>query len=77
MCIIAYRFPWASVYWDRFIALQAWWFEYTLFGLIAAICDIAYIFARFFLVVDAFVSLRKLPASAYDTPKWSSIIPHL
>lgn len=77
MCIIGYRFPWASVYWDRFIALQAWWFEYTLFGLMATICGVAYIFARFFLVLDAFLSLRKLPASAYDTPNWSSIIPHL
>lgn len=77
MCMIGYRFPWASAYWDRLIALQGWWFEYAFFGIIATICGVAYIFARVFLVVDAFVSLRALPASAYETPNWSSLIPHL
>jgi hypothetical protein len=37
----------------------------------------AYCFARFFIVLEAFISLRKLPLSAYDTPRWATLLPHL
>ncbi|RFU27686.1 hypothetical protein B7463_g8635, partial [Scytalidium lignicola] len=30
-----------------------------------------YIFTRSFLVVEAFISLRRLPVAAYDTPSWT------
>lgn len=69
--------PWASVYWDRFIALQAFWVEYVVYVAAATVCGILYIFARAFLVVDAVVSLRRLPVQTYSTPQWSEIIPHL
>jgi len=36
-----------------------------------------YCFAKFFLVLEAFISLRKLPLSAYDTPRWTTLLPHL
>ena len=77
LCVIAFRWPWASQYWDRFIQLRAWKIEYAVLGLGATICGIAYIFARVFLVVDAIISLRRLPSSAYETPDWTSIFPHL
>ncbi|KAH8751561.1 hypothetical protein BGZ57DRAFT_934427 [Hyaloscypha finlandica] len=69
--------PWASLYWDRFIAFQAFWVEYIVYGVTATACGILYIFARAFLVVDAIVSLRQLPVQIYSTPQWSEIIPHL
>jgi hypothetical protein len=69
--------PLASLYWDRFIAFQAFWVEYIVYGVIATACGILYIFARAFLVVDAIVSLRQLPVQIYSTPQWSEIIPHL
>jgi hypothetical protein len=69
--------PWASVYWDRFIALKASRAEYAVYGATATICGVVYIFARAFLVVDAIVSLRELPAQTYSTPRWSEFIPHL
>lgn len=68
--------PWASLYWDRFVALQALWVEYIVFGVTATACGILYIFARAFLVVDAIVSLRQLPEQIYSTPQWSEFIPH-
>jgi hypothetical protein len=77
LCVIAFRWPWASWYWDRFIELRAWKVEYAILGLGATICGLAYIFARVFLVVDAIVSLRRLPDGAYETPDWTSIFPHL
>lgn len=77
MNILGALFPWASVYWDRFISFQAWWIEYIMYGTVATICGVLYIFARAFLVVDSIVSLRRLPAQSYSTPQWSSVIPHL
>ena len=41
------------------------------------ICGSLYIFARGYLVVEAFISIRKLPVSAYQTPDWTQVIPHL
>lgn len=76
LCIIAFRWPFASEYWDRFIELRAWKIEYAVLGFGATVCGIAYIFARVFLVVDAIVSLRRLPDTAYQTPNWTTIWPH-
>src|SRR5436853_2270894 len=36
-----------------------------------------YCLARFFLVLESFISLRKLPLSAYDTARWTTLLPHL
>lgn len=76
-CLIAFRWRWASEYWDRFIELRAWWPEYAAWGLLATACGLAYIFARVFLVVGAIVSLRRLPNAAYQTPDWTAVFPHL
>ncbi|KAI9713056.1 MAG: hypothetical protein M1820_001041 [Bogoriella megaspora] len=77
LCVIAFRWPWASSYWDRFIELRAWKLEYAVLGLVSTVCGLAYIFARVFLVVDAVISLRRLPSGAYETPDWTTIFPHL
>ncbi|CZR66249.1 uncharacterized protein PAC_16150 [Phialocephala subalpina] len=69
--------PWASTYWDRFISFQALWVEYIVYGVTATACGLLYTFARAFLVIDAIVSLRQLPAQTYNTPQWSEVIPHL
>lgn len=38
---------------------------------------IAYIVARVFLVVEAFISIRSLPSGAYDTVAWVNVLPHI
>jgi hypothetical protein len=45
----------------------------------AASCFVVlvYVCCRFFLVVEAFISIRELPVGAYLTPNWSQLIPHL
>ena len=35
-----------------------------------------FLLARYFIVVEAFISIRNLPAKAYDTPSWIQILPH-
>lgn len=46
-------------------------------GIVVIICGVSLIFARTFIVVEAFISVRKLPELAYQTPHWSSLFPHL
>ncbi|KAF2107619.1 hypothetical protein BDV96DRAFT_653694 [Lophiotrema nucula] len=36
-----------------------------------------FVLARIYLVVEAFVSLRKAPIAVYQTPEWSEFLPHL
>lgn len=38
---------------------------------------VAYGCSRVFLIIEAFISLRRLPVTAYSTPDWTSLIPHL
>lgn len=37
---------------------------------------IGYIIIRLFMIVEIFISLRALPASAYESVNWSTFIPH-
>ena len=36
-----------------------------------------YVIARIYMIVEVFISLRALPASAFQTVQWSSFIPHI
>ena len=64
-------------YWYDMLLYQKHWLHYMAWGFICSICGIAYIFARLFLVVEAFISLRSLPVEAYATPQWTNVVPHL
>ena len=35
------------------------------------------VFSRIFLVIEAFASVRSLPADVYETVQWSSFMPHV
>ena len=36
-----------------------------------------FFFARLFIVVEAFISIRSLPVGAYDTVNWINFLPHI
>ena len=75
--LLAHESKSIDAYWDKVLALRAHWSSYLILGSLCSICGAAYIFARIFLVVEAFISIRQLPVAAYTTPDWTQIIPHL
>jgi hypothetical protein len=66
-----------NAYWERVLAFQASRTSYLILGFLCSICGIAYALARVYLVVEAIISIRQLPLTAYTTPDWAQIIPHL
>ncbi|KAK7943071.1 uncharacterized protein PG986_012184 [Apiospora aurea] len=68
---------------------SVWWYWYNQLAghgsrmsriILLILCTIGrtlYVVARVYLVVEALVSLRALPASAYDSPSWILTVPHV
>ncbi|KAH7336346.1 hypothetical protein BKA65DRAFT_506239 [Rhexocercosporidium sp. MPI-PUGE-AT-0058] len=75
--LIAHQWKAIDAYWDRVLMYEAHWISYAVLGTVCSICGVAYIFARIYLVIEAFISIRKLPLAAYDTPDWMKFVPHL
>jgi len=38
---------------------------------------LVYVSSRLFILLEAFISVRSLPEEAYQTPNWTSWLPHL
>ena len=49
----------------------------TIIGLVATAIFSVYVIVRMFMIVEVFLSLRALPASAYESVQWSSFVPHI
>ena len=64
-------------WWNRTRSPQPPFARSRVVVVVCFICGSLYTFARMYLVIEAFISIRKLPASAYQTPDWTQIIPHL
>ncbi|KAL8829996.1 MAG: hypothetical protein Q9191_001692 [Dirinaria sp. TL-2023a] len=64
-------------YWNSLRLSRPPFVSSTPLAIICFICGALYTFARMYLVIEAFISIRKLPVSAYQTPDWVQIIPHL
>lgn len=75
--LLARLFEGFKAYWNRVASLRADWFSLIGLGFLASLCGLAYLLARIFLVLESFISLRNLPASAFDTLEWSQLVPHL
>lgn len=75
--LLAFSFKPVDDYWNRVLALEARWYSYFILGTLCFLCGIAYLFARIFLVVEAWISIRSLPHAAYETPDWTQIVPHI
>ena len=75
--MMARMFPAINAFWDGVVAFRTHRLNYVWIGTLCGICGLAYCFSRVFLVFEAFVSLRKLPSGAFETPDWTQVVPHL
>lgn len=64
-------------FWTQARTLVVAWYWKAILGFLCGVCGAMWIGARMFLVVESFVSIRRLPAEAYDTPDWTEVFPHL
>lgn len=89
ICIAGSGFTWIVInisarvskgfkaYWGRVESLRAHWTSLVGLGSLATLCGLAYVLARIYLVLESFISLRKLPAGAFETLQWTQLVPHL
>ena len=49
----------------------------VVIGSLVILCGLSFCLARLFIVVEAVISIRNLPAAAYVTPDWTQIFPHV
>lgn len=75
--LIAKLYPPIDEFWIAFQKRKTHWGWDWLFGPLCAVCGLMYIFARAYLVIEAFISIRQLPVTAYNQPGWVQAIPHL
>ena len=75
--MLARMFKHFKAYWKEVETLRAHWTSLLCLGTLATLCGLAYVLARTYLVVESFISLRKLPAAAFDTLQWTQLVPHL
>jgi hypothetical protein len=80
---------WSFIHVLAQLSSSVWWLWYDLLTgqgpkllkhfltVICTICGIAYIFARLFLIVDAFATLRSLPVASFLVPQWTISVPHV
>ncbi|KAE8156568.1 hypothetical protein BDV40DRAFT_293432 [Aspergillus tamarii] len=52
------------------------WCRFVLMALLV-LCMPLYFVSSVYLAVEAFISIRSLPAGAYSTVRWSSVFPHI
>ena len=65
-----------NAFWDSWMDGEGKWWQNVLLGVPVVLCGLALIFARAFIVIEAFVSIRELPMGAYETPTWTQVFPH-
>jgi len=65
-----------NVFWEKWMDGGGNWWQNVLISVPVAVCGLSLILARAFILVEAFISIRELPAAAYDTPTWAQVFPH-
>ncbi|OTA95682.1 hypothetical protein M434DRAFT_20093 [Hypoxylon sp. CO27-5] len=71
------KIPALNIFWDHWMYGEKTWWQNLGLGALVFLCGFSLVLARMFIVVEAIVSIRELPASAYQTPEWIDLFPHL
>jgi len=64
-------------FWESWMDGKSSWYFNIVIGILVFICGFSFCAARLFIVVEAVISIRRLPAAAYQTPDWTQVFPHL
>ncbi|EJT74765.1 hypothetical protein GGTG_08603 [Gaeumannomyces tritici R3-111a-1] len=70
------RFRRLNQFWEHWMDGKKPLWQSLLLGVVVFICGFSLVLARVFIVIEAFISIRQMPESAYRTPEWSDMIPH-
>ncbi|KLU86092.1 hypothetical protein MAPG_05111 [Magnaporthiopsis poae ATCC 64411] len=70
------RFRRLNQFWEHWMDGKKPLWQSFLLGTVVFICGFSLVLARGFIVIEAFISIRAMPLSAYRTPEWSDTIPH-
>ena len=73
---LAQSFGPLNVFWEKWMDGGCRWWQNVLIGIPVIVCGVSLILARAFIVIEAFISIRELPAAAYETPTWTQVFPH-
>lgn len=76
LCTLVRKNDRLNNFWERWMDGEKGWFQNITLGSVVFVCGASLVIARVYIVVEAFVSIRQLPAAAYETPDWSQLIPH-
>jgi hypothetical protein len=63
-------------FWERWMDGKGKWYHNVVIGSLVLLCGLSFCLARLYIVVEAVVSIRSLPAAAYLTPDWTEVFPH-
>ena len=73
---LAQSFGPLNTFWEKWMDGGGRWWQNFLIGIPVFVCGLSLVLARAFIVIEAFISIRELPAAAYDTPTWTQVFPH-
>lgn len=73
---LAQSFGPLNAFWEKWMDGGRRWWQNLLIGIPVIVCGVSLILARAFIVIEAFISIRELPATAYETPAWTQVFPH-
>ncbi|KAK0647089.1 hypothetical protein B0T16DRAFT_328254 [Cercophora newfieldiana] len=63
-------------FWEHWMDGKKKLWQSLSLGFVVFVCGFSLFLARFYIVLEAFVSIREMPASSYQTPEWTDVFPH-
>jgi hypothetical protein len=75
--MLAHVFPFIDKVSVAYNERKLGWLSTGVITMLCILCGLSYIVSRAYIVVEAFVSIRKVPQGVYKTPAWSQVFPHL
>jgi len=74
--LLVARYRKLNDFWEHWMdGKKSWWQNFGI-GVLVFICGFSLVLARFYIVLEAFLSIREMPVSAYQTPEWTDVFPH-